>query len=182
MSRLGTPAEPTFAVRFAQSGTMPATLTPRRWDLIAALREAGPSSVRELAQRQGRDQENVLGDVAALEPWMAVQGLPDGRVHEPWREIVVDMRLPDRQAACRAGAGAREGHEPGCPRGRSRTRGPVQGPCHPPATPRALNFGSQIRSILLRRPPGLSPLGRGERILASAFDHQQHDSCTFHDE
>ncbi len=75
----GEPAAPTFAVSFAQSGTMPATLTPRRWELIAALREAGPSSVRALAQRLGRDQENVHGDVAALEPWMAVQRLPDGR-------------------------------------------------------------------------------------------------------
>ena len=37
--------------------------------------------------------------MARREQWMAVQRLPGGRVHVPWREIVVDMRLPDRLAA-----------------------------------------------------------------------------------
>lgn len=95
----GESVEPTFAVSFAQIQTMLAAFTPWRWELIATLREAGPSSVRALAQRLGRDYKNVHGDVAALEQWMAVLRLPDGRVHVPWREIVVGMRLPDRLAA-----------------------------------------------------------------------------------
>jgi hypothetical protein len=30
---------------------------------------------------------------------MAGRRLPDGRVHVPWAEIVMDMRLPDALAA-----------------------------------------------------------------------------------
>jgi len=90
----GGSVEPAFSIGFAQMGQMLAVFTPRRWELVAALREAGPSSVRALAQRLGRDYKNVHGDVAALVEWMAVQRLPDGRVHVPWREIVLDMHLP----------------------------------------------------------------------------------------
>ena len=91
----GAPFEPRFSVSFEQMGQMLAVFTPKRLELIAALRQAGPSSVRALAQRVGRDYKNVHGDVAALQEWMAVQRLPDGRVHVPWREIVMDMRLPE---------------------------------------------------------------------------------------
>lgn len=90
----GDSAAPAFSIGFAQMGQMLAVFTPRRWELVAALREAGPSSVRALAQRLGRDYKNVHGDVAALVEWMAVQRLPDGRVHVPWREIVLDLHLP----------------------------------------------------------------------------------------
>ncbi|GAB1390821.1 MAG: hypothetical protein AMXMBFR78_31390 [Rubrivivax sp.] len=91
----GVPFEPRFSVSFEQIGQMLAVFTPKRLELIAALRQAGPSSVRALARRLCRDYKNVHGDVAALQEWMAVQRLPDGRVHVPWREIVMDMRLPD---------------------------------------------------------------------------------------
>jgi predicted transcriptional regulator len=95
----GAPQEPYFGVSFAQIGQMLAVFTPKRWELVAELRRCGASTVAALARRLGRDYKNVHGDVAALEQWLAVQRLPDGRVHVPWREIVLDMRLPDRLAA-----------------------------------------------------------------------------------
>lgn len=98
-AQAGEPYEPRFAVSFTEMGQMLAVFTPKRWELIAALREAGPSSVRALAQRLGRDYKNVHTDVAALEQWMAVQRMPDGRVHVPWAEIVMDMHLPEAMAA-----------------------------------------------------------------------------------
>ncbi|HNV07801.1 MAG TPA: MarR family transcriptional regulator [Dokdonella sp.] len=44
-----------------------AVLTPKRWELLRALRARGASSVRALAQALGRDYKRVHSDVAALE-------------------------------------------------------------------------------------------------------------------
>lgn len=91
----GAPFEPVMAVGFEQMAQMLAVFTPKRWELLAALRSLGPSSVRALARHLGRDYKNAHADVAALAEWMAVQRLPDGRVHVPWRDIMIDLRLPE---------------------------------------------------------------------------------------
>ena len=78
---------------------MLATFTPKRWELIAALREVGPVTVAELARHPGRNDKNVHADVQQLIEWMAVERGDDGRVSVPWSEIVVDMKLPERAAA-----------------------------------------------------------------------------------
>jgi predicted transcriptional regulator len=78
---------------------MLAVFTPKRWELIARLRETGPLTTAELARKLDRDYKNVHADVAALSEWLAVQRTEDGRVHVPWSEIVVDMKLPNRLAA-----------------------------------------------------------------------------------
>lgn len=95
----GQAVEPYFGVSFAQIGQMFAAFTPRRWELIAALREHGPLTVAELARFLGRNYKNVHTDVAQLAEWMAVERDADGRVSVPWAEIIVDMKLPQRQAA-----------------------------------------------------------------------------------
>jgi predicted transcriptional regulator len=41
-------------------------LTPRRWELLAAMTGAGPMSIREAARRLGRDVKAVHGDAKAL--------------------------------------------------------------------------------------------------------------------
>jgi hypothetical protein len=41
----------------------------------------------------------VHTDVAQLIEWMAVARMDEGRVHVPWAEIVVDMKLPHQVAA-----------------------------------------------------------------------------------
>lgn len=88
-----------FGVNFEQIGQMLAAFTPKRWELIAALREAGPLTVAELARRLSRNYKNVHTDVSQLIEWMAVERQEDGRVTVPWSEIVVDMKLPERVAA-----------------------------------------------------------------------------------
>ena len=88
-----------FGVNFEQIGQMLAAFTPKRWELIAALRAAGPLTVAELARRLSRDYKNVHTDVNQLIEWMAVERHEDGRVNVPWSEIVVDMKLPERAAA-----------------------------------------------------------------------------------
>jgi predicted transcriptional regulator len=95
----GRPVAPYFGVSFAQAGSMLATFTPRRWELIAALRESGPMTIADLARRLGRNYKNVHADVGQLIEWMTVEKLEDGRVSVPWSEIVVGMKLPDRAAA-----------------------------------------------------------------------------------
>ena len=95
----GEKVQPHFGVNFEQIGQMLAAFTPKRWELIAALRQAGPLTMAELARRLGRDYKNVHTDVNQLIEWMAVERGDDGRVHVPWSEIVVDMKLPERVAA-----------------------------------------------------------------------------------
>ena len=88
-----------FGVSFTQIGQMLAAFTPKRWELIAMLREAGPLSVAELARRLARNYKSVHTDVAQLIEWMAVERGDDGLVSVPWSEIVVDMKLPERVVA-----------------------------------------------------------------------------------
>ena len=95
----GEKVQPHFGVNFEQIGQMLAAFTPKRWEMIAALRQAGPLTIAELARRLGRDYKNVHTDVNQLIEWMAVERGDDGRVNVPWSEIVVDMKLPERVAA-----------------------------------------------------------------------------------
>jgi predicted transcriptional regulator len=95
----GEPISPYFGVSFEQIGQMLAAFTPKRWELIAALRESGPLTVAGLARQLGRNYKNVHTDVAQLIEWMAVERCEDGRVCVPWSEIVVGMKLPERVAA-----------------------------------------------------------------------------------
>jgi predicted transcriptional regulator len=95
----GKSPKPHFSVGFAQVGQMLAVFTPKRWELIARLRETGPLTTAELARKLDRDYKNVHADVAALSEWLAVQRTEDGRVHVPWSAIALDMKLPNRLAA-----------------------------------------------------------------------------------
>ena len=95
----GKTPKPHFGVGFAEVGQMLAVFTPKRWELIARLRETGPLTIAELARKLDRDYKNVHADVAALAEWIAVQRTEDGRVQVPWSEIVVDMKLPNRLVA-----------------------------------------------------------------------------------
>jgi len=95
----GEAPEPYFGVGFEDMSQMLAVFTPKRWELIGALRAAGPLTVAELARRLRRNYKNVHGDIAELVEWMAVERDEAGRVFVPWSEIVVDMRLPHHAAA-----------------------------------------------------------------------------------
>ena len=95
----GERADPYFAVSFVELGQMLAAFTPRRWELIAALRETGRLTIAELARKLGRNYKNVHTDVSQLIEWMAVERGEDGRVGVPWSEISIEMKLPQRLAA-----------------------------------------------------------------------------------
>jgi predicted transcriptional regulator len=88
-----------FEVGFEDVSQMFAVFTPRRWELLAALRKAGPISISALAKLLKRDYKNVHGDVTALMEWLAVDKNEQGLVYAPYADIKVDVHLPDRQAA-----------------------------------------------------------------------------------
>lgn len=60
------------------------TLSPARWELLAALRKAGPLSIYELARRLQRDYKNVHTDVTQLAALGVIERASDNRVLVPW--------------------------------------------------------------------------------------------------
>ena len=98
-AKQGKPAQPYFGVDFDEVGEMFAVFTPKRWELIGALRESGATTIAELARQLKRDYKNVHNDCERLIEWMAIEKDENGLVFAPYSEIVVDMKLPDRRAA-----------------------------------------------------------------------------------
>jgi predicted transcriptional regulator len=95
----GEDTPPYFAVGFESAGQMLAVFTPKRWELLASLRQGGTMTIAELARRLGRNYKNVHSDVAKLSEWLAVEKDVQGRIFAPYSEIIVDVRLPEAVAA-----------------------------------------------------------------------------------
>lgn len=98
-ARQGKPIQPYFGVGFDDVGELFSVFTPKRWELIGALREGGAMTVAELARQLKRDYKNVYNDCERLIEWMAIEKDERGLVFSPYAEIVVDMKLPDKRAA-----------------------------------------------------------------------------------
>ena len=90
---------PYFGIGFPSVGHLFSVFTPRRWDLLAVLRECGPISIAELARRVKRDYKNVHGDIEKLTEWQAVEKNVKGQIFAPYSEIIVDVLLPRGRAA-----------------------------------------------------------------------------------
>ncbi|WP_051542950.1 hypothetical protein [Thiothrix lacustris] len=82
MERLELGEEPTpyFGVGFKDMSQMLSVFTPKRWDLLAALREQGAMSIAELARTLQRDYKNVHNDVERLMEWLAIERDAQGKV------------------------------------------------------------------------------------------------------
>ena len=98
-ARQGKNIKPFFGVGFDDVGEMFAVFTPKRWELIGALRESGATTIAELARQLKRDYKNVYNDCERLIEWMAIEKDENGLIFAPYSEIVVDMKLPDKRAA-----------------------------------------------------------------------------------
>lgn len=101
MERLDVGEEPApyFGVGFKNVSQMLSVFTPKRWDLLATLREQGAMSIAELARTLQRDYKNVHNDVERLMEWLAIERDAQGKVFTPYSEIVVDVHLPQQRAA-----------------------------------------------------------------------------------
>jgi predicted transcriptional regulator len=96
---LGEEPAPYFGVGFKNVSQMLSVFTPKRWDLLAVLREHGAMSIAELARTLQRDYKNVHNDVERLMEWLAIERDANGKIFTPYSEIVVDVHLPQQKAA-----------------------------------------------------------------------------------
>jgi len=87
------PVQPEESLCFESLEQLLALLTPRRLDLLRALRAEGPMSVRALSKVLARDYKNVHAAVKSLETAGLVTRAPDGRVTMPWASIVAEVRF-----------------------------------------------------------------------------------------
>ena len=95
----GKPAQPYFGAGFDDVGELFSVFTPKRWEIIGALRKGGAMTIAELSRQLKSDYKNVYSDCERLMEWMAIEKDENGLVFAPYNEIVVDMKLPDRRAA-----------------------------------------------------------------------------------
>lgn len=89
----GEEVQPAYSLTFESMSGWIAVLTPKRWDLLQALKRLGPQSIYALAKALGRDYKNVHGDVRALEELGLITRAEHDRVEVPWDEIEAHMRL-----------------------------------------------------------------------------------------
>jgi len=68
-------------------------LSPKRWELVETLQAAGPSSLRGLARRLGRDVKRVHEDAAALIEYGLIERNDAGKVFVPYDVIHIDFDL-----------------------------------------------------------------------------------------
>ena len=94
----GQPVEPYYGVGFETMAQLNEVFTPKRWELVEALKAAGPLTIYVLAKHLGRHYRNVHKDVTALMEWTVIDKDEGGRVFVPWDEIDVRWLLT-RQAA-----------------------------------------------------------------------------------
>ena len=90
----GEPAEePVERLYFQDLATLLQALTPRRLELLKALHDGGPESVRALARRLTRDYKNVYHDVQALERVGLIVRTADKLLSAPWEKVVAEISL-----------------------------------------------------------------------------------------
>lgn len=91
-SRAGKDVPPYSGIGFRTMAQFGEVFTPKRWELVEALKASGPLTIYELAKRLRRHYRNVHKDVTALIGWLVIEKDEEGRVFVPWDEI--DVRWP----------------------------------------------------------------------------------------
>lgn len=84
--------DPVSHLYFDSLDTLWRKLTPRRTELLQALRQTGPLSMRKLASYLCRDYKNVRIDVRELSEVNLVHKTADGLFMVPWDSI--DLQIP----------------------------------------------------------------------------------------
>ena len=96
-AKAGKSAKPYSGVGFRTMAQFGEVFTPKRWELVGALKKSGPVSIYALAQGLERHYRNVHKDVTALIEWTVIEKNGDGLIYVPWDEI--DVRWPLLEAA-----------------------------------------------------------------------------------
>lgn len=93
----GEAVEPLCELGFTRIAQMSEVFTPKRWELVEALKATGPQSIYALAKRLNRHYRNVHQDVTKLSEWLVIEKDEAGKVFVPWDEI--DVQFPLQQLA-----------------------------------------------------------------------------------
>jgi predicted transcriptional regulator len=80
-------------ITFASPELLFQTITEPRWQIIKAMTGAGPLSLREVAQRVGRDVEAVQDDVRALLDTGVLEPASEEAIVFPYEVVHVDFTL-----------------------------------------------------------------------------------------
>lgn len=80
-------------ISFDSAEEMARVMTPTRWRLIEAMTGAGPSGVRELARKIGRDVKGVHTDAAALVNHGVIDRTDDGKYLFPFERVLVQFEF-----------------------------------------------------------------------------------------
>ncbi len=89
----GKTIEPIERVYFLDMKTMIHTLTNRRLDLLNALRQTGPTSIRAIAKQLKRDYKNVYSDVKILKQTGLIETDKEKYIWVPWDRIAAEIPL-----------------------------------------------------------------------------------------
>ena len=87
------PEEPINRLHFTDTATLFKYLSPKRFELLQQLREAGPLSIRKLAAELHRDYKNVHTDVKDLLHVGLIEETREGLLCVPWDVIVSELPL-----------------------------------------------------------------------------------------
>ncbi|WP_420959614.1 transcriptional regulator [Brucella sp. IR073] len=74
------------------------TLTPKRIDILNAMKGKGALSMREVARLVGRDFKGVHTDLDAMRTCGLIDRAPEGGVILPYNEVRIDITLAARAA------------------------------------------------------------------------------------
>ncbi len=86
-------AEREARIGFASPELLWEVLTAKRWELLKALRGAGPVSIREAARRVDRDVKAVHGDVMALLEAGVLDRTDAGAIKFPYDSVKIEFML-----------------------------------------------------------------------------------------
>lgn len=89
----GVDVEPLCELGFTRMAQMSEVFTPKRWELVEALKATGAQSIYALAKRLNRHYRNVHQDVTTLAEWLVIEKDEAGKVFVPWDEIDVQFPL-----------------------------------------------------------------------------------------
>ena len=89
----GEDVKPEVHLNFDDFGLLISLLTPKRLELLKALRATGPISVRALSKHLGRDYKNVHVDCSELERVDLIGRNEDGLLIAPWDVIEAQFQL-----------------------------------------------------------------------------------------
>lgn len=87
------PEQQDVHLNFEDLSMLLSVLTPKRLELLKAIRQAGPLSIRALSKNLKRDYKNVHTDTGALEEVGLIERAENGELQAPWDVIDAHLSL-----------------------------------------------------------------------------------------